>query len=140
VPAAAFTDPKPYEPEIEQVFRRSPLPLCFSVKLPAPQSWRAMTVAGVPVLIVRGDDGVVRSFVNACRHRGAQLCKPGHGTARRFVCPYHAWQYSLDGQWQGIYDENTFGEIDKKTHSLVPLPVAEKAGIVWGARAPSTWP
>ena len=90
VPAAAFTNPKLYEQEIEHVFRRSQLPLYFSVNLPAPQSWRAMTVAGVPVLIVRGDAGVVRSFVNACRHRGAQLCKPGHGTARRSVCPYHA--------------------------------------------------
>lgn len=138
VAAAGYSDPKHYEQEIEQVFRRSPLPLCFSVELPAPQSWRAMTVAGVPVLIVRGDDGVVRSFVNACRHRGSQLCKPGHGTARRFVCPYHAWQYSLDGQLQGIYGEDTFGEIDKKTHSLVPLPVAEKAGIVWGTLTPFT--
>jgi nitrite reductase/ring-hydroxylating ferredoxin subunit len=136
VPAEAYSDPAHYEQEIERVFRRSPLPLCFSVELPGPETWRAMTVAGVPVLIVRGEDGVVRSFVNACRHRGSQLCKPGHGTAKRIVCPYHAWQYSLRGELQGIYGEATFGDIDKKTHSLVPLPVAERSGVVWGTLTP----
>lgn len=136
VPAATYADPVLYEHEVEQVFRRSPLPLCFSVELPAPKSWRAMTVAGVPVLIVRGADGRIRSFVNTCRHRGAQICKPGHGQADRFVCPYHAWQYTLDGELSGIYGEATFGEVDRQTHSLVPLPVAEHVGIVWGTLTP----
>lgn len=136
VPAALYADPALYEREVERVFRRSPLPLCFSVELPAPQTWRAMTVAGVPVLIVRRTDGTVRSFVNICRHRGAQLCRPGHGSGARVVCPYHAWQYDLDGQLVGIYGEATFGEVDRATHALVPLPVAERAGIVWGTLTP----
>lgn len=44
----------------------------------------------VPVLMTRGKDGVVRAFLNVCRHRGAALFKKGAGKAPRFVCPYHA--------------------------------------------------
>jgi nitrite reductase/ring-hydroxylating ferredoxin subunit len=136
VPASVYANPLRYEQEIERVFRRSPLPLAFSVELPGPGTYRAMTIAGVPVLLVRGQDGVVRSFVNACRHRGSQLCKPGAGAVQRLVCPYHAWQYDLEGRLRGVYGEATFGEVDRQTHSLVPLPVAEKCGVVWGTLTP----
>lgn len=136
VSARSYSDPVRYEQEVECVFRHLPLPLAFSVELPKPQTYRAMTVAGVPVLLVRGEDNVVRSFVNTCRHRGSQLCKPGHGTVKRLVCPYHAWQYDLEGKLRGIYGETTFGDVDKETHSLVPLPVAERSGVVWGSLSP----
>lgn len=136
VPARAYADPVRYEEEVERVFRRSPLPLAFSVELPGPGTYRAMTVAGVPVLIVRDQAGVVRSFVNACRHRGSQLCKVGRGAVQRLVCPYHAWQYDLDGKLRAIYGEATFGHLDRETHSLVPLPVAERSGVVWGTLTP----
>lgn len=136
VPASLYADPTRYEDEVERIFRRSPLPLAFSVELPGPGTYRAMTVAGVPVLLVRGQDGVVRSFVNTCRHRGAQLCKQGHGAVQRLVCPYHAWQYDLEGKLRGVYGEATFGEVDRQTHSLVPLPIAERSGVVWGTLTP----
>ena len=131
LPATAYIDPERYQREVDRVFRHLPLALAFSIELPGPKTYLAMTVVGVPVLMVRAEDGVVRAFLNICRHRGAQLCKPGRGTAQRLVCPYHAWQYDLKGKLTGIFGEATFGEVDRHTHSLTELSCAERSGMVW---------
>jgi len=94
----AYLDPARYQREIDRVFRQLPLALALSLELPQAGSYRALNVLEVPVLIVRGKDGVARAFLNACRHRGARLCAPGSGTARAFTCPYHAWNYGDRGE------------------------------------------
>ena len=50
-----------------------------------------------PLIVVRGDDDHIRILANVCRHRGMMLVE-GKGNTKRFVCPYHAWSYSRDGQ------------------------------------------
>ena len=122
--------------EVERIFRHLPLALALSIELPAPKTYRAMTVMDVPILLVRDADGVARAFINVCRHRGAQLCKPGSGTVQRIVCPYHAWQYDLQGKLTGIYGAATFGEVSAQTHSLTELPCAEHSGLIWGMLTP----
>src|SRR5260221_7925005 len=68
--------------ELERVFRRVPAAFCPSAALAEPGSYVARDAAGTPLLAVRGDDGIVRVFRNACRHRGTQLaCGAGHGNA-----------------------------------------------------------
>ena len=47
--------------------------LAFSVELGEPGATKAIDVAGVPVLMLRGRDGVVRAFLNVCSHRGFRL-------------------------------------------------------------------
>jgi phenylpropionate dioxygenase-like ring-hydroxylating dioxygenase large terminal subunit len=54
-------------------------------------------VAGEPLIVVRGRDGVLRAFYNVCRHRGTAVVEEPCGRAVRFQCPYHAWIYDLDG-------------------------------------------
>ncbi|MGD9941923.1 MAG: aromatic ring-hydroxylating dioxygenase subunit alpha [Burkholderiaceae bacterium] len=136
VPAASYTDPAIYRREVNRLFEQLPLALAFSVELPGPQTYRAMTVMGIPILLVRAEDSQVRAFINVCKHRGSQLCKPGHGTARRLVCPYHAWQYDLHGKLQGVYGAATFGEIDPEANSLTELHCTERAGLIWATVTP----
>ena len=126
-PVEAYADPQRYRVEVERIFKHLPLALALSVELPAPKTYRAMTVMEMPIILVRGEDGVARAFINACRHRGAQLCKAGSGTLQRFVCPYHAWQYDLQGRLTGLFGEATFGEVSARTQSLTELPCAERA-------------
>ena len=130
-PVAAYTDPQRYRLEVERIFRHLPLALALSGELPARKTYRAMTVMDVAIILVRGEDGVARAFINACRHRGAQLCKAGSGTLQRFVCPYHAWQYDLKGRLTGLFGEASFGEVSARTHSLTELHCAERVGLVW---------
>lgn len=136
VPAAHYHDPERFRLEVDRIFRRLPLVLGFSAELREPGAYRAMIVADVPVLLIRGRDGAVRGFLNVCSHRGAIVAPEGTGTARRFTCPYHAWTYDDRGALVGIYKRDDFGEVDTDCLGLTALPVAERAGLIFGALSP----
>ncbi|MGE0483231.1 MAG: aromatic ring-hydroxylating dioxygenase subunit alpha [Gammaproteobacteria bacterium] len=131
IPVAAYLDPDRYKREIERVFKRLPLALALSIEIPAPGDYRATEVLGVPVILVRGRDGRARAFINACRHRGAQVCKPGNGHARVFTCPYHAWAYDSEGRLVSRYAADTFGEVDHDQLGLTELWCEERVGLVY---------
>ena len=131
VPTAQYIDPVRFRLEVDRIFKRVPLALGFSCELREPGSYRAITVAGVPVLMTRGQDLKVRAFVNMCSHRGNYVVPDGTGHAKRFRCNYHAWTYDLTGDLISVFDEANFGSIDKVCNGLTPLPVAERAGLVW---------
>jgi phenylpropionate dioxygenase-like ring-hydroxylating dioxygenase large terminal subunit len=130
IPASRYLDADRWAREVE-MFRRTPLMLALGGELRGPNSYKAMTVMDVPVLLVRGADMVVRAFVNQCTHRGAIVVADGCGTARRFACPYHNWVYDTSGDLVGVADRQYFGEIDTSCMGLTPLPVAERAGLVF---------
>ncbi len=108
---------------------------CPSGAFAKPGDYVSRDVAGIPLIVVRGLDGKIRAFKNACRHRGVQLAK-GHGCARALVCPYHGWAYSLDGSLRNIPHEDGFPEVDKATRGLVPVPCAEINGLVFINQGP----
>jgi phenylpropionate dioxygenase-like ring-hydroxylating dioxygenase large terminal subunit len=136
VPVSSYTDPARWQVEVDRIFKRLPLVLGFSCELQEPGSYRAMDVVGMPVLLVRGEDGAIRAFVNTCSHRGAQLVDEGVGLTKRFTCPYHAWSYDTSGDLVRVYDSRDFGEIDMSCHGLTPLPVSERAGLIWAVLRP----
>lgn len=129
-PAENYISPERFARELE-VLRRVPMAFCPSAALPEAGSWIARTTVGTPLLVVRGADGTVRGFRNACRHRGMKLAD-GEGCTKAFACPYHAWTYSLDGSLRHIPGEDGFPGLDKDAHGLVPVhQVNEKGGIVF---------
>jgi phenylpropionate dioxygenase-like ring-hydroxylating dioxygenase large terminal subunit len=127
----AYIDPVRYQREVERIFKRLPLALALSIELPARGSYRTMNVLGVPVLLVRGQDDVVRAFLNTCRHRGALVCPTERGTSKSFTCPYHAWTYNNAGQLISRYAADTFGEVDHAALGLTALACAERVGLIW---------
>ena len=97
LPGHWYADPAHHALEMDRVFGRQWVGVAGTDAVEKPGSYLAATVAGgVPVLVVRGDDGELRAFLNVCRHRGAPVAE-GCGTARALSCPYHAWVYRLDG-------------------------------------------
>jgi choline monooxygenase len=124
-----------HDREVEALFRRYPLVLALSGALPGPATYRTIDVAGTPVLLARGEDGRVRSFLNACRHRGVRLADGG-GTARRFTCPFHAWTYELDGSLFRVPVPDGFEGMDLASKGLIELPVTEGYGLIVGRLRP----
>ncbi len=136
VPAENYHAPERWRREMDRIFKRLPLVLGFSAELREPGSYRALCVAETPVLLTRAKDGSVRGFLNVCSHRGARVVPEGGGRARRFTCPYHAWSYDNEGALVGIYKGDDFGDVDTSCLGLTPLPVAERAGLVFGSLTP----
>lgn len=135
--ASAYTDPQRLEREFRTLFRRAPLVVGLSADLPECGRYRAVEVAGVPVLLVRGEDAVVRAFLNSCRHRGSRLAEGTGIAARVFTCPYHAWCYDIHGRLLGQpLAQDAFAELAGDALGLVPLPVVEAGDLI--ILAPST--
>ncbi len=91
-----YVDPDLFAAECAGLLRRGWHCLGRQDEVPAPGDWFTTRLLGEPLLIVRGDDGAVRVLANVCRHRSMPLVE-GKGTAKRFVCRYHAWSYARDG-------------------------------------------
>ena len=136
IPVSDYYDRERWETEVEQIFRRKPLLLAITGELRTPGSYRAMTIAGVPILLTRLRSGEVRMFVNACRHRGVPVVPDGDGNANRFTCVYHAWTYAADGRLIGLPEQEMFGDIEKSCYGLTPLAVEERNGMIWGVLTP----
>jgi len=129
-PVAAYSDPVRAGLERERLFHGLPLFMALSCRLPEPGDYLAEEVAGVPVLLVRGRDRVLRAFANICRHRGAPVAS-GCGKARAFACPYHGWSYDLEGKLAGIPELASFPGVEKDVHGLLPLPAGERHGMIF---------
>ena len=112
------------------LLRRRPVPFCPSAGLPETGSYIARKAAGTPLVVVRGRDGKVRAFINACRHRGMQVAS-GSGCSRAFVCPYHAWTYDLEGKLKAIRGPEAFPEVNIEDHGLTEVSAQEKGGIIY---------
>lgn len=103
-PVANYRSEKRLTAEIERILRRFPTPFCPSAALPEAGSYVAREAAGTPLVVVRGTDGKVRGFRNACRHRGMQVAS-GTGCTRALTCRYHGWTYNLEGGLRHIPHE-----------------------------------
>jgi phenylpropionate dioxygenase-like ring-hydroxylating dioxygenase large terminal subunit len=131
-PVARYLDAARHDREVEHIFRRYPLALCPSGSLAQPGDSLAIDVAGIPLLLVRGEGGRVSGFVNACRHRGTRLQAAGLATRQRaFICPYHSWTYGLDGSLRGRPHAQDFPHAPAAECALARVPVGEALGLVW---------
>ena len=131
IPSSNYFDPERWQREVDMIFKRVPLLLAMTAEIKEVNTYKAIDVVGMPILISRGADGVARAFVNMCSHRGAQLVDPGIGTARRFACPYHNWTYNQEGDLVGVFKQDDFGQLDTSCLGLTQLPIAERAGLIW---------
>ncbi|MGJ7606461.1 aromatic ring-hydroxylating oxygenase subunit alpha [Variovorax sp. LT1R20] len=130
-PVSRYLDPARHEHEVERIFRRYPLALCPSASLANAGDSFAIDVAGLPLFLVRAQDGQLNGFINACRHRGARLKPAGLSNQRALVCPYHSWTYGLDGALRGRPSGEDFPHAPASDCSLARVPVAEALGFVW---------
>lgn len=124
-----YLDSERFQRERQRLFLERPQLVAFSSDVASPGSYSTLEVMGVPVLLVRGSDGELRAFRNACLHRGARVAE-GSGDAARFVCPWHCWTYDEHGALVGLPDRGSFQPLDLERRSLTPLPVDECGGVV----------
>ena len=96
LPHWAYTSAAWYEREVDRIFRKSWNYIGHVSQLPNAGDYFTVEVGGVPLIVIRGNDAVVRAFYNSCRHRGSKLLHE-EGNCKLIRCPYHAWGYDLTG-------------------------------------------
>jgi p-cumate 2,3-dioxygenase alpha subunit len=120
---STMTSPDVLALEREHIFEHCWLFLGHESEVENRGDYRRRTVAGRPLIFVRGSDGEVRALYNTCLHRGARVCRQDEGSAETFQCFYHAWTYDNRGQLVGVPDEAGYGSgFDRRERSLQPAP------------------
>jgi choline monooxygenase len=128
-PVESYQSDEIFAQEME-LFKRLPMVFCPTAALAENGDYVARTLAGVPLIAVRGNDGIVRAFHNSCRHRGMMLAE-GSGKAAGFICPYHAWAYGLDGTLKNVAGRDGFPELDVQSHGLLAVHAEERSGLLF---------
>lgn len=130
-PVSSYTSADQLAREKELLFRRRPLLVGLSCQIPNSGDVLTDDLASPPIFVVRSRSGKARAFANVCRHRGSRVVAGAGQGHQRFVCPYHAWTYDLDGRLAAIPDAYGFEGIDRARHGLRPLPIVEQDGLLW---------
>lgn len=132
-----YTSAAVFAAEQAEIFENSWICAVRAADLAQPGQFKKVQIGRESVLVVRARDGLLRAFLNVCRHRGAQLCTESEGRVRRTLrCPYHAWTYALDGKLVAAPNivaltDNTGAAIDRYRYGLVPVALTEWLGYVW---------
>ena len=126
LPAWTYSDPEFFRVEMARLIRPSWQVVCHVSDIPRVGDWYTLDFLGESVLVIRGQDEVVRAFTNVCRHRGSRIVDGATGCARRLVCPYHAWTYALDGRLIGVPHKSSYPELDVASQRL-----AEVESEIW---------
>ena len=124
IPAPWYVDPGIMDLERRTVFDRNWHMVARVDQVREPGQYATAQVAGEPLVIVRGKDGVLRGFFNVCRHHAAIVMTEAQGTAPHLRCPYHSWTYSLEGELKGTPDFQGVCDFDRAATGLVPVTTA----------------
>ena len=145
IPFSVYTDDQVYKRELERLFYHGHW--CYvglEAEIPNAGDFKRTVVGERSVIMVRGNEGEINVVENVCAHRGMQFCRERHGNRKEFVCPYHQWNYKLNGDLQGVpfrrgvkQDGKVNGgmpkEFDTKEHGLTKLKVAVRGGVVFAS-------
>jgi choline monooxygenase len=122
IPADWYVDPGVFDLERRTVFARSWQHAARVDQVRDPGQYVSAELAtGEPIIVVRGEDDVMRAFFNVCRHHAAAVVTEAAGSAAVLRCPFHGWTYSLAGELKGTPDFAGVCDFDRMANGLVPI-------------------
>ncbi len=121
IPASWYVEPRIAELESKTVFSNTWQMVARVEQVEKPGQFVTATVAGEPIVVVRGNDNVLRAFYNVCRHHAAAVVTEPCGEASLLHCPYHGWNYGLDGSLKGMPEFDGVKNFERQQNGLVPI-------------------
>ncbi|HVO61325.1 MAG TPA: aromatic ring-hydroxylating dioxygenase subunit alpha [Terriglobales bacterium] len=124
IPAPWYVDPRIAELENRTVFSKTWQVIGRTDQVEKPGDFFTFTLAGEPLVAVRGNDGILRAFYNVCRHHAAAVVTEPCGHAQMLHCPYHGWNYGLDGSLKGMPEFEGVKNFERAANGLITVRVA----------------
>lgn len=148
IPAKVYSDPDIYARELERIFYGTHWSYVgLEVELPEPGSFKRSAIGERSVIMVRNKQGDINVLENRCAHRGLRLCQERSGKVKSLACPYHQWNYNLDGKLLGVPFQNGVkgnggmpADFALEDHGLTKLKVATRGGVVFASFDPTIEP
>jgi len=130
LPAELYTSSEFLDFEAEALFMNEWLCVGRAERIPEPGDWFTVNLMNEPIIVARNKEGEIRAMSAVCQHRAMQVCE-GEGNDTTFKCPYHHWNYSLDGRLLGAPAMERTEAFEKSDFGLPQLQVEEWLGFVF---------
>jgi phenylpropionate dioxygenase-like ring-hydroxylating dioxygenase large terminal subunit len=129
-----YSDPEIYQLELERLFNRSWLRVGHVGEIPNPGDYMLSYMGEDSVIVQRGADNEVRILLNACSHRGMEVCWATRGNTRTFMCPYHSWTFNYEGRLVAapLRTDMYGSEWDRTDYGLEVVRSEIRHGSIWG--------
>ena len=142
---AAFTDPELFELEMKHIFEGNWIYLAHESQIPNNNDYYTTYMGRQPVFIARNRQGELNAFINACSHRGAQLCRHKRGNKATYTCPFHGWTFNNNGKLLKVKDPEEAGYPEcfnkEGSHDLKKVARFESyKGFLFGSLNPDVVP
>jgi salicylate 5-hydroxylase large subunit len=146
IPFMAYLDEEQHHKELQRFFYEKHWNyVALEAEIPNPGDYIRTVVGERSVIVARNGQGEIHVFENVCAHRGMRFVRERHGNKKIFVCPYHQWNYTLDGELKGVpfrrgvkqADGTVNGgmpsDFDPAENNPTPLKVATRGGVVFAS-------
>jgi choline monooxygenase len=120
IPAPWYVDQRIADLEAKTVFSNTWQLVGRVEQVEKPGQFITTTIAGEPIVVVRGNDHILRAMYNVCRHHAAAVVTEPCGQASILHCPYHGWNYGLDGSLKGMPEFDGVQDFDRQKNGLLP--------------------
>ena len=134
IPAERYLDQKQFEAELE-IFKTSWLIAGTTNEFREVGSYKVMDRwGGASVVLVKGEDELIRAFWNVCQHRGGPVVEGEGGklSSPNMRCLIHSWVYDLEGNLKGVPGRRDFhDDMDESCMSLKAVCCEIWQGFVW---------
>lgn len=132
LPAWTYTSNEFFELEKNSLFLCNWQLICHTSNIPDIGDYFTLNLFHERILVIKGNDNVIRAFHNVCSHRATKLIDKNSGNCKkRISCPYHAWGYDLQGNLIKVPHQNEFKELDKSKHGLKPIEMEIFQGFIF---------
>ena len=133
VNGSVYTNKAIFQKEKEKIFFHTWHFICHESEVLRKYDFRTISFLGQPLIIIRGGDNKIRSFLNVCSHRGAKIIHAPSGNSKKLTCFYHLWSYNDRGDCISIPRENGYdnSNLKKNLCGLTELKTDVFMGMVF---------
>jgi phenylpropionate dioxygenase-like ring-hydroxylating dioxygenase large terminal subunit len=136
VHVSVYTHPTIFKQEMQRIFYTTWVFVGHSSEVENVGDYKTTFIGQIPVILTRDANNQFQVLVNRCLHRGSTLCGREKGHLKSFQCPYHGWEYALDGRLVtvGLPRGYNPGELNTPDLSLAKAPrVDSYRGLIFAS-------
>jgi phenylpropionate dioxygenase-like ring-hydroxylating dioxygenase large terminal subunit len=132
IPFERYTTKEYFDREVQNLWSRTWQWACREEHIPEPGDYYVYDIGPHSVIVMRTESGAINAYRNSCMHRGTKL-KPSFssGSSQSIRCPYHGWDWHLDGRIKSLPCEWDFPHVDKAKTDLFSVHCDMWGGFVF---------
>ena len=129
-----FSEAAVFAAERERIFARPWMAADHVTRLAEDGRYFRFDADSRSIVVTRDSDGRLHALRNVCIHAGYPVCDAEEGAAERLMCPYHGWEYALDGR---LVEPNLSSRIDPSRLRMTSYRVCVRDGLLFIAPSAS---